>query len=378
MRGKKFLLLFTFAFLLIFTQGNIASAEKFWKLDKVDSMHDFTVEFNNEVDSSTLHQLFVLDSKDRKVEVNVISSSDSKKAIIEAPSSGYKHGETYYIHIPSQVKASNGKNLKEAVVAEFSIEENPQTFPEIEEALLQRKPAISIDYLGDTSHLTERIEQAINSALFENEYLNYDFKGYSLSWRGTPESATISFEFSYYQSAEQLEFVNTRVQEILDLIIIENMNDHEKVKAVHDYLVLNIKYDTTYSQSVNAPYFALTEGVTLCNGYAMLMYQMLKELNIPVRLISGSADGENHAWNLVQLDGKWFHLDATWDDPIPDIEGRVLYDYYLLSDDMIDDDHNWQDGGLNGHEKPYPVANTNYAEVLIKLGYENLKDSLGL
>lgn len=56
------------------------------------------------------------------------------------------------------------------------------------------------------------------------------------------------------------------------------MNDHEKIKAIHDYIVLHVQYDTSYNQAINAPYFALTNGKTLCNGYAMLAYDMLKKL----------------------------------------------------------------------------------------------------
>jgi hypothetical protein len=112
----------------------------------------------------------------------------------------------------------------------------------------------------------------------------------------------------------------------------------------------------------------------------MLMYQMLKELDIPVRLISGTADGIGHAWNLVQLDldGEWYHLDATWDDPIPDEKGRTVYNYYMVPDEMIDDDHSWQEGGLNGNEQSYPTAEKDYAETLVTLGYDELAQSLDL
>ena len=249
---------------------------------------------------------------------------------------------------------------------------------EIEAALLERKREFTIEYSGATSELKAKIEQAFDSVLLENEYLSYDFKGYGYSSKGTSNSATIQFTVNYFQNAEQLAYINNRIPQILDDIINDTMNDHEKVKAVHDYIVLNVKYDTSLNQGVNAPYFALTQGKTLCNGYAMLMYQMLQELDIPVRLISGTANGINHAWNLVQLDGKWYHLDATWDDPIPDEQGRLLHNYYLLSDEVMKVDHYWTEGGLNGYEKPYPVANTDYADTLSNLGYDELAEGLGI
>jgi hypothetical protein len=52
-------------------------------------------------------------------------------------------------------------------------------------------------------------------------------------------------------------YVDKKIPEILAEIIDTDMNAHEKVKAVHDYLILHVEYDTTYNQDVNAPYFAL-------------------------------------------------------------------------------------------------------------------------
>lgn len=249
---------------------------------------------------------------------------------------------------------------------------------QIEKAMLERQTKFSIQYVGDLSKLEEKVIKALDEILAENEYLNYDFKGYSLDMSGSGNEATIDFKVNYYQTKEQAEYVEKRVKEILADIIDPSMNDHEKVKAVHDYVVTHIAYDESLNQAVNAPYFALTNGKTLCNGYAMLVYLMLDELDIPVRLISGESRGNGHAWNLVQLDGKWYHLDATWDDPIPDQPGRVMYHYYLLSDSEIRHDHSWKDGGLNGREQPYPAANTNYLEVLMERGDMELIESLGL
>ena len=263
-------------------------------------------------------------------------------------------------------------------VAVLSDESVAKLTADLEKALLQRKTAFTIQYSGDTSDLEGKIDQAVKSVLMNNEYLNYDFRGYSYSGQGTSDSFSISFTATYYQTAEQVTYVDQKIEQILADIITPDMNAHEKVKAVHDYIVEHVKYDTTYNQDVNAPYFALTEGKTLCNGYAMLMYQMLTKLDIPVRLISGTAGGEGHAWNLVQLDGEWYHLDATWDDPVPDVEGRFVYNYYLVSDKMIADDHSWQEGGLNGNEKAYPTATADYAAKLSTLGYDELAKSLNL
>ncbi|WLR50658.1 transglutaminase domain-containing protein [Bacillus tianshenii] len=258
--------------------------------------------------------------------------------------------------------ASNEEELKERIREGFETRQN----------------SFTVMYTGDMSDLKIKIDTAIEQTLLENEYLSYDVRGYSYSGSGTTASYSINFTANYYQSAQQIEYVRERIPVILDEIITPGMNTHEKVKAVHDYIVLNVAYDESYNQGVNAPYFALTGGETLCNGYAMLVYDMLKELQIPVRLISGTAGDIGHAWNLVQLDGEWYHLDATWDDPVPDEKGRTLYNYYMLTDEMIAEDHHWVEGGLNGGEKPYPTADADYVAALEENGYDTLAKSLEL
>ena len=62
---------------------------------------------------------------------------------------------------------------------------------------------------------------------------------------------------------------------------------------------------------------------------------MLNESGIETKIVLGKGNGEDHAWNLVKLHDIWYHLDCTWDDPVPDVKGRVLYNYFNLNDEKI-------------------------------------------
>ncbi|WP_108308096.1 transglutaminase domain-containing protein [Metalysinibacillus jejuensis] len=249
-----------------------------------------------------------------------------------------------------------------AVASEQLSEDAYVLYEQLKIIMQARQTEFSVTYEGVWSQAQTDFRQAISAVLREDEYLAYDYLGYRYTSRGYDGLITFTGTANYIQNAEQVAYVSTHIKEILPTIITPQMGDYEKVKAVHDYVVTNVAYDTTMNQAVNAPYFAITGGETLCNGYAMLVHQMLKEVNVPVRLISGTAghngNVENHAWNLVQVGGKWFHLDATWNDPIPDVAGRIIYNYYLLNDREISKDHFWQDGGLNNHDAPYPRATT--------------------
>ena len=101
----------------------------------------------------------------------------------------------------------------------------------------------------------------------------------------------------------------------------EDLDDYEKIKGVHDYLVLLNRYFPTEGGA----YSALFKGRSSCSGYAFSFYAIMRELGVPVTLETGSS----HAWNRVQLNGKWYNIDVTWDDNGVD---EISYNYFLKCD----------------------------------------------
>lgn len=127
---------------------------------------------------------------------------------------------------------------------------------------------------------------------------------------------------------------------ILAQTVTAGMSDYDIAKALHDYLVLNCVYDyenylrhTVPAESYTAD-GALLEGTAVCAGYARAYQLLMQEAGIPCEYVSGYANG-GHAWNVVEIDGAWYHVDTTWDDPVPDRAGYVRYDYFLKSDDYM-------------------------------------------
>ncbi|MCR5700654.1 MAG: hypothetical protein K6G76_00735 [Lachnospiraceae bacterium] len=106
-------------------------------------------------------------------------------------------------------------------------------------------------------------------------------------------------------------------------------NDYESIKTVHDYLIDNIDYDKEYKNYDDLS--GIKDGVMVCQGYAMATFNLLTNMGIPVRIISGKSVGNDgdvgeHAWNIVNVDGKWYNLDVTWDDAG---ENGINYQYFL-------------------------------------------------
>ncbi len=61
---------------------------------------------------------------------------------------------------------------------------------------------------------------------------------------------------------------------------------------------------------------ALLKKVAVCDGYSHAFQMVMRKLKIPCRFVTGSSGGVGHAWNMVKLSGKWYHIDVTFDDPI--------------------------------------------------------------
>ena len=137
------------------------------------------------------------------------------------------------------------------------------------------------------------------------------------------------------------------VKYVLNNIITSQMSLTDKIYEVHKWMVNNIQYDTTYSKY--HAYNALIEGSAVCQGYAEAFALFMDELGVPCKMITGNANNgsgtQSHAWNAVQINGGWYYIDVTWDDPLmsghsnyPDGSNRS-HEYYLVTETMIGADH---------------------------------------
>lgn len=158
---------------------------------------------------------------------------------------------------------------------------------------------------------------------------------------------TLAITVNKAYTDEEIAEINKAVDKIITEKITNSTPTKEKIKIIHDYIIDNTEYDklkyenkedTTYKS--NTAYGVLIEGFGTCNGYADAMAIFLDKMNI----INYKISNDEHIWNLVYLDGKWYHLDLTWDDPISDM--NINRDtYFLITTDALeklnDETHNF-------------------------------------
>lgn len=119
-----------------------------------------------------------------------------------------------------------------------------------------------------------------------------------------------------------------RLEEILQACVLEGMADWQIALSIHDYLIVHTRYDESLRKTNG--YELLTEGMTVCAGYTEVYRELMNMAGIPCKSVV--SEKMNHTWNLVQIGGKWYHVDLTWDDPTPDCYGRVWHSNFLLTD----------------------------------------------
>ena len=198
----------------------------------------------------------------------------------------------------------------------------------------------SIGYIGPTSNLDEDIDRIFSEIALEYPYIYHSLYNIHYDYNGYEDDVIVEFNMDYDTTKDQDLYVNTAVDRILNDIIEPQMNSFEKVKAINDYIILNAVYDFETINSPYSPYTLLKEGMGVCQAYTLLAYKMLDQLDFEVMYVVGEA-GDDHAWNLVKLDGEWYHLDITWNDPRPDKLGNISYNYFLVNDNYLSKTHKW-------------------------------------
>lgn len=136
--------------------------------------------------------------------------------------------------------------------------------------------------------------------------------------------------------------IDASVDELLGGISITD-SDYDKAKYVFEILVQNVDYDASAENNQNI-ISAFLSRATVCQGYACATQYLLKELGLMSVIVTGSAGGESHAWNLVQLDGEYYHMDTTWGnsrylDQSSQVGKYVNYNYLAVTSEEISRTH---------------------------------------
>ena len=167
-----------------------------------------------------------------------------------------------------------------------------------------------------------------------------------------------SFSYRFYPGADHVELVpeylfeKSKIKEHQKALAsrvsklvrpAQSMSPLEKEQYIHDFICQNVRYDKLkkpYSHEIIGP---LGQGVGVCEGIAKTVKTLCDALGIWCIIAISEANPEKgikyrHAWNVLKLDGEYFHLDATFDNSLGQ-DAIIRYDYFNLDDSRLFRDH---------------------------------------
>jgi len=191
--------------------------------------------------------------------------------------------------------------------------------------------------------------------LYKEDYPEHFWKGNEYTLSGTENNiSTISFDQMLYNGdVNKIKETKNKMEANAQKILAKlngSMSDYEKELVVHDYIINN----TIYKDAENSHILigALVDGKAVCQGYALAFQYVMRHAGVQCITVTGDFKNQSHMWNMIKLDGEFYHIDVTADDPIVNSgENIEIFDYFNLTDKEIKVNHK-----LNTTEFTPPAA----------------------
>ena len=165
--------------------------------------------------------------------------------------------------------------------------------------------------------------------------------------------ATVKYTYHPAWTEDFIKRVIAGYDEAISLINLDD-TDFAKALKLHDWIVKNVSYgmSKTYSDFAVG---ALANRSSVCAGYAQCYQFLLNQVGVQSIYIAANTTKEPHAWNLVKIDGHYFHVDCTWDRGLG-VNPNVNHTYFMLNDEEFNADgahtEDWKEPS-----KGYPTHN---------------------
>ena len=196
-------------------------------------------------------------------------------------------------------------------------------------AVENKQSEVTFEYVSSKDH----INLVFNNIILSKEYFYLSKLSYVTYSNAKRTTFKLEYNDDYYQRKEELmKYIDSEINNIISQIDT-SLSNVSILLQVNDYIINNYDYDYSY-ENYNIIDTLKNKKMT-CSGYTILTKLILDKLGFENKIVCGSTKGTlsflyssvDHAWNLVKVDGMWYHLDITWNDT-----SNSLLDYFLKSD----------------------------------------------
>jgi hypothetical protein len=260
-------------------------------------------------------------------------------------------GPTYQLETPAQELLTDATYIKQ-VYGELSFIENEQDLADyLQQQLSAYDLRIGIHY-NSTSAPAAVIEDVFENLMNGNDLISGILLGYEYGLEKIEGGYFIDINAMFTTNKIELATVNQQMDAYMLELNLDGLSDYEKTKKIYEFVIEKMDYVSTDLLKEHS-IVGFVEGKGVCQAYAVAMNYLLERAGVPSRYIIGDikadlvTDFTGHAWNMVKLEGQWYHLDATWDDDVEE------WSYFLVSDEMMEQSRTWK-------KQYYEQAEQNY------------------
>lgn len=236
--------------------------------------------------------------------------------------------------------------------------------------LLALKPQIDLsaftNYMGTDKNLAMNL---FFDVLAEHPEIFYADNSVRCSYSTSPSdgklrqySLMVNYNYDNATIGKMRNELNEKVNYVINNLIDNSYSEVKKQFIIHDYITQNCTYDSENYNKNTVPaishtaYGALVKQVAVCDGYSKAMKLLLNKCGIECGVVISNQMA--HAWNYVKIGGKYYQMDVTWDDPVPE-SNKLNYSYFNLSNAEMAKSHQWD-------QSKYPVGTSTDFDFLRK------------
>ena len=150
----------------------------------------------------------------------------------------------------------------------------------------------------------------------------------------------VTVEVTHLYNKDEIVKVSNKVDAIWKEIIKDDMKDLDIIYAFHDYVINHTSYDEEFDEKKDDNKYdsaraigPLFEGKAICSGYTDIMAILLNKLGIDNYKVASNT----HVWNVFYYEGKWWHIDLTWDDPVTkDGSNKLEHTFFKIDTETLE------------------------------------------
>ena len=221
--------------------------------------------------------------------------------------------------VPMGALAANGQ----ALTPELFVADRSEIVRQLKVGLANHESLITVYYKTIDLPTDEEVQTLFTDAFnvvdvlgvpaaYAGDYLNGSVAAVDAQLEYTVQDIyfynQIEYHVTYVNSLKEETAFRGKLEQTLSALREDTHNDYQRCKNIYDYIASHV---TKVDGGKRSAYEAFTVGEAAPQGYAALFYAMAKNMGMDCRVITGTLNGAEHAWNIVQVYGKWYELDIT-------------------------------------------------------------------